>query len=636
MKICLVGPGIMEIPPVGWGAVEILIWDYYLQLIEIGHIVNIINTSNQIDIINNIIEEKYDFVHIHYDCFYNIIPVIKKYTKKIAITSHYPYIDQPDKYDENYKNIFNFFIKNSDFYIFCISQKDANTFIKYCDVKENIYKIDNGANSKLFRFSYNPIKKERTICLGKIEERKQQYLISDIEEIDFIGNISDEKFKITKNYLGPYTKDQLYNCLTEYGNMVLLSNGEADPLVIKEGLMAGLGIVISSSMQSLYDTSLDFIDIIPENKMNDLDYIKDIINKNRNISISMRHKIREYAINNFSWEKIINKYSVVICNLCNIEKKYKICLIGPGIKEIPPVGWGAIESLVYDYYLNLKKKENEVYIINKNNIQYILEEINKIKPDIVHIMYDDYIDIAEYIHCKYIFYTSHWAYLIQEDILKNSAYFNIFIKVFQYKDKIHIFALSNEIKEIYVKYGFPRDKIIVQPNGAREDIFEYNKECLYPDRSIYLAKIDRRKSQYKYQYIENLYFAGNYEDALFNINHPNYLGEWSKDYLYKNLTNYANLVLLSDGEADPLVVKEAFMAGLGVVISEYSSANLDLNKKFITVIRKEDLNNIEYIKNKILENRIISINSREEIRNYGLSFGWTNLINNYLINIKNV
>ena len=28
MKICIVGPGIMPIPPTGWGAVEILIWDY--------------------------------------------------------------------------------------------------------------------------------------------------------------------------------------------------------------------------------------------------------------------------------------------------------------------------------------------------------------------------------------------------------------------------------------------------------------------------------------------------------------------------------------------------------------------------------------------------------------------------------
>ena len=37
MNIALVGPGIMEIPPKGWGAVESLIWDYATELGELGH-----------------------------------------------------------------------------------------------------------------------------------------------------------------------------------------------------------------------------------------------------------------------------------------------------------------------------------------------------------------------------------------------------------------------------------------------------------------------------------------------------------------------------------------------------------------------------------------------------------------------
>ena len=37
MKIVIVGPGIMSIPPTGWGAVEILIWDQKLALEELGH-----------------------------------------------------------------------------------------------------------------------------------------------------------------------------------------------------------------------------------------------------------------------------------------------------------------------------------------------------------------------------------------------------------------------------------------------------------------------------------------------------------------------------------------------------------------------------------------------------------------------
>jgi hypothetical protein len=51
MKICLIGPGIMSIPPPGWGAVEILIWDYYQALTRLGHEVQIVNTPMTCSII---------------------------------------------------------------------------------------------------------------------------------------------------------------------------------------------------------------------------------------------------------------------------------------------------------------------------------------------------------------------------------------------------------------------------------------------------------------------------------------------------------------------------------------------------------------------------------------------------------
>ena len=41
-KIALIGPGIMSIPPKGWGAVEILIWDYYQSLSKFTFIIKTI------------------------------------------------------------------------------------------------------------------------------------------------------------------------------------------------------------------------------------------------------------------------------------------------------------------------------------------------------------------------------------------------------------------------------------------------------------------------------------------------------------------------------------------------------------------------------------------------------------------
>ena len=47
----------------------------------------------------------------------------------------------------------------------------------------------------------------------------------------------------------------------------------------------------------------------------------------------------------------------------------KICLVGPGYKPIPPVGWGAVESVIWDYYVNLKKMNLDVDIINNKNLR---------------------------------------------------------------------------------------------------------------------------------------------------------------------------------------------------------------------------------------------------------------------------
>jgi hypothetical protein len=71
MKITLVGPGIMPIPPTGWGAVEILVWDTKNALENLGHTVQIVNTRDQNQIISEINSFRPDFVHIHYDEFIN-------------------------------------------------------------------------------------------------------------------------------------------------------------------------------------------------------------------------------------------------------------------------------------------------------------------------------------------------------------------------------------------------------------------------------------------------------------------------------------------------------------------------------------------------------------------------------------
>ena len=83
---------------------------------------------------------------------------------------------------------------------------------------------------------------------------------------------------------------------------------------------------------------------------------------------------------------------------------------------------------------------------------------------------------------------------------------------------------------------------------------------------------------------------------------------------------------LSDGEAHPLVCMEAFAAGLGVVISQWAAANLDISKEFITVIPEEKINDIKYVEKRMIDNRNYSTTHRQEIREYAKQFDWVSVI----------
>ena len=291
----------------------------------------------------------------------------------------------------------------------------------------------------------------------------------------------------------------------------------------------------------------------------------------------------------------------------------RIAIVGPGIMPIPPTGWGAVEILIWDSKVALEKLGHEVKIVNTQSPTEIIKRINEIRPDFVHIQYDDFIELYPYIQYPCAI-TSHFGYLEQPD--RWDYYGDRIAKPFG-RIKPNVFCLSPGIRDVYRdQLDIPEDRLFVTPNGVNVDQFEFSEEPNYPDRSLYLAKIDYRKRQFMFQGINSLYYAGNNADQRFNSG-TNYLGEWSKDELYKNLTDYGNLVLLSDGEAHPLVCLEAFAAGLGVVVSEWAAANLDIRKSFITVIPEDKISDIEYVESEIIRSREYCVYNREEIREYG-------------------
>lgn len=293
---------------------------------------------------------------------------------------------------------------------------------------------------------------------------------------------------------------------------------------------------------------------------------------------------------------------------------------------IPPTAWGAVEILVWDTKNALEELGHEVQIINTKDYRQIINGINAFVPDFVHVHYDEFIPIMPYIQYPAAI-TSHFGYLERREMF--NGYINV-AKEFQ-RLKPVVFCLSEGIKKVYnVMFDVPKENTYVTPNGVNLDRFRRSMDPEYPDRSLYLAKIDYRKRQHLFQSIDSLWYAGNLADNRFDTD-KNYLGEWSKDTLYEQLTDYGNLVLLSDGEAHPLVCMEALAAGLGVVVCQWGAANLDLDKKFITVIPEDKISDIDFVEDAIIKNREYSINNREEIIQYSKQFEWKEVLRNHYI-----
>jgi glycosyltransferase involved in cell wall biosynthesis len=269
---------------------------------------------------------------------------------------------------------------------------------------------------------------------------------------------------------------------------------------------------------------------------------------------------------------------------------------------------------------------HQVQIVNTKDYNQVIKDVNSFESDFVHIHYDEFISLYPHIQQPKAI-TSHYGYLERPELF--GGYVNIANEFASLRP--NTFCLSEGIWNMYkVLFNIPENKLFLTPNGVNREKFKFVDTPEYPDRSIYLAKIDYRKRQFMFQSIPSIWYAGNVADGRFDTC-KNYLGEWDKNTLYNDLTQYGNLVLLSDGEAHPLVCMEALSAGLGVVVCEWGRANLDASKEFITIIPENKISDLEYVENKIIENREYAVNNRKEIVEYSKQFDWKEILQRYYI-----
>jgi len=309
MKFVLVGPGILPIPPPGWGAVEILMWEYCQELKEQGHEAVLVNplrnspydqqphTAYSKSLIQEINAHRGDVVHIHYDCLYYLIPSLT--CPRIFISSHFPYIGNTTQYG-GYESIFHAICQNDRHFIGAISKKDYDVFKTFAMHPDKVYYTPNGT-APIPPLDRPGLYMDKSIYVGKVEPRKKQHVYAGIPNLDFYGKCDDASFRTLPCYKGEMEHGALMLLLREYGSLVLLSDGESDPLVLKEALMAGLPIVTTYDMPDL-----PFVYRITDQC--DLAYVQEVIEKSR----GRCEGIREYA-SRFSWKKVIKDY-ILLCS----------------------------------------------------------------------------------------------------------------------------------------------------------------------------------------------------------------------------------------------------------------------------------------------------------------------------------
>lgn len=310
MKILIIGTG-AEIPPTGWGAVESIITEHLKRLPRPGVEVDLINTLDWYSLVGMAKElnKKFDFVHFHYDLQWPFAKAMSSLFTT-AMSSHFPYIGNEAMYSHyGYWKVMSYLTDNQHPNLnFCISQKDINYFMSKGVDPKRIYRLRLGASEDIV-LKQNPLKPERSLYLGKVSVRKRQGLYKDIECIDFAGNLEDSNSaEGMKNYVGEWTRDQVQNELSDYGNLVLLSDGENTPLVVREALIAGIGVVVSESCIEELNTDMPFIEVVPNDKLLDIDYVKNVIESNREVSLKMKSDIREYGVTKFGWDACTNDY----------------------------------------------------------------------------------------------------------------------------------------------------------------------------------------------------------------------------------------------------------------------------------------------------------------------------------------
>ena len=371
MRIINVTPGLLPIPPNGWGAVEKIIWEYHQNFLKLGH-------ESEILYLDQVKSDRCAVVHIHVA---NLAIEAHKRGIPYYFTCHdhhaYLYGKDSNCFKENYNAI-----KNS-----IISFVPAKYLVNYFDLP-NLKYLSHGVNTDFFTSESRVVDEYKLLCVANngfihdpSEDRKGfAFAIEAAKklnlQITIAGPENNKKFfeKYNFNYdklnvmynLSETDLLRLYQSHDIFLHPSILEAGHPN-LTLLEAISCGLPIVGTleddNNLEGLYKSNRDVDEII--------NGITHVIN-----NYDTYKKLTALTSKEKSWENIVN----TLIGFYDTSMKNQLIEIYESTKINHKDSVESQNSIVFDFNNKSKveilgeiKKEYNLKFINKQNNKLVYE-----------------------------------------------------------------------------------------------------------------------------------------------------------------------------------------------------------------------------------------------------------------------
>lgn len=315
LSLLLVHNSEQPIPPIGYGAIETILWQYASRLRQRGHRVEILNRGGPPAIpafIGQMARQRPDFVHVNAPPLIPWFrPIVRAFGAKMVSTAHIGWSLPAGTNDADLQRLLGLYGRSP--YHLHLNAEHPELLREIGVPSSNGRILRNAVETDEFRFSPEP-GNGRAVCVAKINRRKRQQEVANAVagsrvHVDFIGHADTVVLETNANahHLGSWDRATLHGRMTEYSAFVLCAKAEGQALAVVEALAAGLSVVLSPAAAYNIDPSLPFVHIVRTD-----DEILPALEAAIAQNPEHRRAARAYAIETFDYERVLDEYVTIL------------------------------------------------------------------------------------------------------------------------------------------------------------------------------------------------------------------------------------------------------------------------------------------------------------------------------------